>query len=133
MTIEQALRERKEKERLAVIQHPIIDFRIEDVWEACGTSQRDIAIRRALYREGKHEQALANCPVHPAYVLGEKRLSCSLCMLADIQTLRTGAGHNPELLRAYVAVEGQSEWTFQPGRALASLDTSEPPFTPLFH
>lgn len=133
MTIGQALRERKEKERLAVIWHPLIDFRIGDVWEACGTTEREIAIRRALYREGKHEQALAGCPVHPAYIFGAKRLSCSLCILADLQTLRTGARHNPELHRAYVRIEQQSGWTFQPGRALATLDLSEPPLTPLFN
>ena len=132
MTVVQALKERKEKERLAVIWHPLIDFRIGDVWEACGTSERDIAIRRALYREGNHEQALAGCPVHPAYVFGAKRLSCSLCILADAQTLRTGARHSPELLRAYVAIEQHSGWTFQPGRALGNLDMSEPPPASLF-
>lgn len=133
MIVEQALRERKEKERLAVIWHPLIDFRIGDVWEACGTTECEIAIRRALYREGRHEQALAGCPVHPAYVFGAKRLSCSLCILADAQTLRTGARHNPELLRAYVRIERQSGWTFQPGRALATLDLTEAPLTPLFN
>ncbi len=132
MTVVQALRERTEKERLAVMWHPLIDFHIGDVWEACGTSERDIAIRRALYREGNHEQALAGCPVHPAYVYGAKRLSCSLCILADVQTLRTGARHNPELLRAYVAIEQHSGWTFQPGRALGNLDMSEPPPASLF-
>ncbi|MGI9107359.1 MAG: hypothetical protein ACR2G4_14055 [Pyrinomonadaceae bacterium] len=50
-----------------------------------------------------------------------------------MQTLRTGARHNPELLRAYMAVEQQSGWTFQPGRALGNLDMSEPPLTPLFN
>ncbi len=133
MTVEQALGDRKEKERLAVIWHPIIDFRIGDVWEACGTTEREVAIRRVLYREGKHDQALAGCPVHPAYVFGARRLSCSLCILADLQTLRTGARHNPELHRAYVSIEQQSGWTFQPGRALATLDLSEPPLTPLFN
>lgn len=126
LSVEEALRVRKPTERLAVIWHPIIDFRLTDVWEACGTSEREIAIRRALYREGKQEQALAGAKVHPAYIRGARRVSCALCILADITTLKTGARHNPELLARYVEIEKRSGKTFQPGRALATLDLSEP-------
>ncbi len=78
LNIDEALRVRKPNQRLAVTWHPIIDFRIGEVWEACGTTEREIAIRRALYREGKHEQALQGALVHPAYIKGAKRVSCAL-------------------------------------------------------
>ena len=126
LSVEEALCVRKPTERLAVIWHPIIDFRLADVWEACGTSEREIAIRRALYREGRREEALAGAKVHPAYIRGARRVSCALCILADVATLKTGARHNPELLARYVEIERRSGKTFQPGRALATLDLSEP-------
>lgn len=126
LSVEEALRVRKQTERLAVIWHPIIDFRLADVWEACGTSEREVAIRRALYREGRREQSLDGAKVHPAYIRGARRVSCALCILADVATLKTGARHNPELLARYIEIEKRSGKTFQPGRALATLDLSEP-------
>lgn len=100
------------------------------MWEACGTSRRDIAIRRALYREGNHAEAFAGATVHPAYIRGAKRVSCAICILADKQTLIVGARHNPELLRRYQEVERRSGKTFQPGRALTTLDLCEPKAQP---
>ena len=126
LSVEEALRARRATERLAVTWHPIIDFRLADVWEACGTSEREIAIRRALYREGRRAEALAEAKVHPAYIRGARRVSCALCILADVATLKTGARHNPELLARYVEIERRSGKTFQPGRALSTFDLSEP-------
>ena len=133
LTVEEALRVRKPEQRLALIWHPIIDFSLDDVWEACGTSKTEIAIRRALYREGKHAEALAGATVHPAYIRGAKRVSCALCILADKQTLIVGARHNSELLRRYQEVERRSGKTFQPGRALTTLDLSEPKAQPTLY
>ena len=130
MTVEEALRIRKPEQRLALIWHPIIEFSLDDVWEACGTSRREIAIRRALYREDNHAEAFAGATVHPAYIRGAKRVSCALCILADKQTLIVGARHNPELLGRYREVERRSGKTFQPGRALTTLDLCEPKAQP---
>jgi 3'-phosphoadenosine 5'-phosphosulfate sulfotransferase (PAPS reductase)/FAD synthetase len=133
LTVEEALRVRKPEQRLALIWHPIIEFSLDDVWEACGTSRREIAIRRALYREGKHAEALAGATVHLAYIRGAKRVSCAICILADKQTLIVGARHNPELLRRYREVERWSGKTFQPGRALTTLELCEPKTQPMLY
>lgn len=130
LTVEEALRVRKPEQRLALIWHPIIEFSLDDVWEACSTSRREIAIRRALYREGNYAEAFAGATVHPAYIRGAKRVSCALCILADKQTLIVGARYNPELLGRYREVERRSGKTFQPGRALTTLDLCEPKAQP---
>lgn len=114
--------------RLAFTLYPLFHWTLDDVWAACGTSQQELEERRALYKEGIERQdpairaqALNGFPAHPAYVKGAHRLSCSLCILADRETLRSGAYNNPSYYRALVWYEIESGYPFQQNRWLAAI------------
>lgn len=107
--------------RLAFDWLPIHDWNVDQVWAACGTSTADLDRRRTLYRLGATDAALDGWPAHPAYVFGNDRVSCSLCVLASQNDLRVGAQHNPDLYRTYVQMERESGFTFQHGKSLASI------------
>lgn len=107
--------------RLAFDWLPVHDWSIEDVWDACGTSAPDLARRQALHGEGETIEAMAGWPCHPAYVFGNQRVSCALCILASKNDLRVGALHNPELYRTYVQMERESGFTFQHKKSLADI------------
>lgn len=114
--------------RLALTWYPLHEWLVEDVWRACGTSGADLERRQRLYREGEQEgndakkqEALAGWPGHPAYVYGNARLSCALCILATKNDIRNGAKHNPDLLRIYVQMEREGGSTFKQDLALADI------------
>lgn len=114
--------------RLALTWYPLHDWLVEDVWRACGTSGQDLERRRSLHQEGKQKDdadkmaaAVKGWPAHVAYVYGNERLSCALCVLATVNDLRNGAEHNPELLKTYVELERVGGSTFKHGFALEDL------------
>ena len=116
------------RDRLALNWLPIADMTIDEVWAACGTSAADLAARRAQYRTARDaaddegmRRALAGFPCHPAYVYGNARVSCALCVLATENDLRVGAEHNPALLAELTAIETASGQTFQPRKSLADV------------
>jgi 3'-phosphoadenosine 5'-phosphosulfate sulfotransferase (PAPS reductase)/FAD synthetase len=110
-----------QRARLAFEWLPIHGWTADDVWEALGTSASDLARRQKLYRLGLTDEALTGWPAHPAYVYGNERVSCSLCVLASRNDLAVGARHNPELYRTYVQMERESGFTFQHGKPLAEV------------
>ncbi len=107
--------------RLAFDWLPIHDWSVDDVWSACGTSAAELAWRQAAYAAGEALAALDGWPAHPAYVFGNQRVSCAMCVLASRNDLRNGAIHNPELFRTFVQMERESGFTFQNGKALADV------------
>lgn len=111
----------KRRERLAFDWLPIHGWSTDDVWSACGTSAPELLERKQLYASGEVDKALQGWPAHPAYVFGNQRVSCSLCVLASRNDLRVGALHNPELFRTYVEMERESGFTFQHGKALSDV------------
>lgn len=54
--------------------------------------------------------------VHPAYALGNERLSCVFCIMASASDLRNGALHNPELFARYVEMERRTGYTLHMSR-----------------
>lgn len=122
--------------RLAITWYPIHDWRLEDVWYACGTSASDLAMRQAMYQSALgledsgspdsevdriKRKALKGWPCHPAYVYGNERLSCALCILANDNDLRNGARHQPELAAHYIHLEEVGGATFKNGRSLQDI------------
>lgn len=118
----QALDRRRLGQRVALDWLPIHEWSVEDVWEACGHSTADLERRQALYRSGQAAEAFAGWLAHPAYVMGNDRLSCSICILASRSDIVNGAAHNPELYRRYVEIERRSGFTFRVGLSLADLE-----------
>lgn len=107
--------------RLAYTWNPILNWCAADVWEACGSSAVDLARRQMLYRDGQTEQALADWPFHYVYVYGNRRLSCSFCILGCASDLENAARHQPETLKLLVAIEDRFDFDFQPGKPLRRL------------
>ena len=66
-------------------------------------------------------QAISGFPCHWAYAIGNTRLSCALCVLANTNDILNGARHNPWIWAELALMETVGGWGFQQGRWLASL------------
>lgn len=107
--------------RDALIWHPVLDWTAADIWSELGTSEADLLRRQQLYRQGSKCEALEGWSAHPAYVFGNQRLSCALCVLASQSDLENGARHNPEAYQFLLELEERSGYTFKNGWSLAQL------------
>ncbi len=114
-------KENGRKGRFALTWHPILDWTLEQVWNYNGTSCADVVQRTALYKAGKVRQAIAGFPCHWAYVTGNSRLSCSMCVLASAADIVNGAKHNPWTWIELALMEIVGGWGFQKDRWLAAL------------
>ena len=110
------------KGRLALTWNALLDWRIEKVWESLGTSVKALEQRRALYQSESFTAALRGWPAHWAYVSGNSRLSCSMCVLASANDIQNGAKHNLTTWLELALMEKQSGWSFQQGKWLRILD-----------
>ncbi len=54
--------------------------------------------------------------LHPAYAMGNERLSCVFCIMASASDLRNGALRNPELYARYVEMERRTGYTLHMSR-----------------
>lgn len=113
MTILQAIAARRPDERLAVTWYPVFDMSEGQIYELCGHTISDRNSRRLLYREDKVEAAFDGWGMHQAYVFGNERVSCQLCLLATKNDIQVGARHGPELLEVYQGFERVSHCTFK--------------------
>lgn len=118
---EAALQARKPGQRVALNWRPLLHFDTAEVWEACGTSAAELARRQALYAAGQHEAALQGWTSHPAYVFGNERLSCALCVLGSKNDLVNGANHNPDTYGLYLELEVIGGSTFKHKESLFDL------------
>ena len=114
-------KERDCKGRLALTWNAVFDWSIEQIWEALGTTQEDLEHRRSLYRAGSIVEALSGWPAHWAYISGNSRLSCSLCVLASSADIQNGARHNVTTWLELSLMETQSGWSFQKGKWLNAV------------
>ena len=108
--------------RLALDWYPILDWFEADVWQACGSSTDEINELRAAYKAGDHHAAEMDLqPVHPAYIFGNERVSCALCIMASENDLINGAQHNPEIFTELLNLERSTGCTFQHSRSLEDI------------
>ena len=107
--------------RLVLSWQPIHDWSEARVWQELSTSAADLDRRRALHAAGRVDEALAGWRAHPAYALGNERLSCALCVLGSRSDLVNGAKHNPELAARYAALEAQTGYTFRADLAISDI------------
>lgn len=121
---EEALAQRKPGQRVALNWRPLLHFTTAQVWQACGTSEFNLKLRQRLYQIGAPTTALAGWPGHPAYVLGNQRLSCALCVLGSKNDLLNGANHNPDTYGLYLELEVLGGATFKHKQSLFDLPVS---------
>lgn len=115
------LQARQEGRRVALDWNPILEWEEADVWSAIGHSLPELRARRHLWSIGQRTSALDGWMAHPAYVLGNERLSCALCILGSPGDLENGAKHNPRLFEELVEMERASGFTFQQDFSLLEL------------
>lgn len=91
--------------------------------DATGTRITDQWFPIHLWPESRVWKTIADSgvPFHKAYSLGMRRLSCVFCVLADRGDLLVAAKHNPDLFKAYAAVEEKVGATFKGDLSLKDL------------
>lgn len=93
--------------------NPIVHFSFADVLGACGMSEEQ-------YRHGRLQYQLtetipADWKIHPAYAIGNDRLSCSICVLGSRNDVKNGIKHNPEFAEYLLQKEKETGFTYQQG------------------
>lgn len=109
----------KQKHRTVADWHPILEYTLTDVWRVIGYTLDELA---AIQKQVKITGVVPDdFKAHPAYALGNHRVSCALCVLADQHDLLNGARYNPELFRELVDIEIDSGFSFQQNKPLSAL------------
>lgn len=114
------------RQRTAYTWRPLLHWSEDDVWAQMDTSRVDLERRQELYRLGRHAEAFDGWRAHPAYVMGNQRLSCAICVLASRSDIANGARHNPALYQALVQMEEESGFSFRQDLRLADLVLTQP-------
>lgn len=120
LLVEEAYRlwlETGKKHRLAIDWLIIHKWKIEQVWEWCGTSLAEWERRRKL----PDSEALDGWPASPIYVIGingNERKSCAYCILASENDLVNAIAYNPETFDWFAKNEQESGWDFQENKPL---------------
>lgn len=107
--------------RLALNWYPCFDWSEEEVYLQCGHSLEEVEWRRAMSKEKRYEEALADWTMHVAYPLGSTRLSCAICVLGSNNDIEVGATWNPWLLRDYQEMEIAGGKSFKNGWSLQEI------------
>lgn len=106
--------------RRALTWRPIFDWSQLQVWRAIGTSWGELRDLRQRWDQGDRS-VLRDWPAAPAYVLGNERLSCSMCVLASKSDLTNGARYNPDTWATLARMEAESGFTFRQDISLAQI------------
>lgn len=108
--------------------YPILEFALANVWKTIGLTLDELREKQAICREKMAEGTplpeiakSLNFPAHMAYLAGNTRLSCAMCVLGNKNDLSNGARLNPQLYRELVAIERESGFTFQQNKPLSAL------------
>lgn len=119
MTVEEAIANYTPGKRLLLTWFPIFNFSTEEVWSTYDLKEIDLIQAQESYL---HD---GNVPdwwlFHPAYVYGNERVSCAMCILASEADIKNGAKHNPELYQELVQMEIESGFTFKKSFSLQTL------------
>lgn len=119
------------KNRYVYDWHPLLEYTLEDVWQVIGYTMDELhAIQAdvAAYRVGRTpEEVFAyidaiGFKAHPAYALGNDRVSCALCVLANKNDHQNGAWAQPDIHQELIQIEDQSGFWFQEARSLRELN-----------
>jgi 3'-phosphoadenosine 5'-phosphosulfate sulfotransferase (PAPS reductase)/FAD synthetase len=120
----------KTKNRLTLDWNPILRWSVDDVWEAIGTNWVDVKITQnavKAYAKGKtipevfaYIESL-NFPAHPAYALGNERVSCALCMMASRNDLVNGVRYNPEIAQEISKRELEWGYTYTHNESITEI------------
>lgn len=105
--------------RKALTWYAIVDFSIDDVWATYDQTVQTYHEAQEYYRLVGKVPEWWN--FHPAYAMGNTRLSCAICVLANNNDFRNGIKHNPELAYTLSQMEEESGFTFRQGKSIAQV------------
>ncbi len=108
------------RKRAAYTWNPILNWTMHDVWSEEGVNINILEKYRAEYKA----TGVVNpgWPFHPAYVYGNDRVSCMMCIMGSKRDLLNGIRHNPELAFEIAKMELDSGFTFkQSGESVIQL------------
>lgn len=88
----------------------------EEVWKTCLSSSNKLAKAREIYNMIGKVPEWWN--FHPAYAMGNTRLSCAICILANKNDFLNGIRHNPELAQHISQLEEETGFTFKEGTSI---------------
>ncbi len=118
------------KERLALDWNPILDWTLDQVWDACGTSQAALDARRQWFELGCYEMAFTGWPASPTYIFGLNRHSCAICCMSRRAEIPLAGRFKPELLQAIAELEHLSGFAWQQGYPIANIHVRHQPIPP---
>lgn len=107
------------KTRKAFSWNAIFDWKVADVWGTYGNSDNDLQHARLLWET--HKEISKLWYFHPAYAMGNQRLSCALCILGSKNDLVNGIRHNPTLANQIEKMEIESGFTFRSDISITEL------------
>lgn len=127
---ESKAREKKERvykretmKKKALTWNAIIDYSIDDVWATYNQTTETYKEAQRLYRLTNEVPTWWN--FHPAYAMGNQRLSCSICILGSKNDVQNGIKHNPEYAGFLAQQEKISGFSFAQGRSIAQMITQQ--------
>ncbi len=107
------------RKRIAYTFNPILDYTIDDVWGTYGMSQGKLELARHNFNQ--YNVVPDWWPFHPAYAMGNDRLSCAICVLGSENDIRNGVKHNPELASIISLMEQDSGFTFRQDLSITDI------------
>lgn len=119
MTVEEAIAKFNPKYKLFLTWFPIFNYTLAEVWATKLESESTLRAAQEFYK--RHNKVPIWWNFHPAYVYGNKRVSCMFCVLGCLSDLQVGAKHNPELLTVMIEMEVEGSATFKSGWSLKEL------------
>ena len=101
------------KKRNAFTWNAIIDYTIDDVWATYGMCQKKLKEAYSFYLKNKIIPEWWS--FHPAYAMGNTRLSCAICVLGNKNDVLNGIRHNPDIADEMEKLEVESGFSFKQG------------------
>lgn len=118
-----------QKKRAVLEWNPILELSLADVWQVIGYTLDEIEDWQQRVAQWRDEglsgplltQAIvdAGFRAHPAYAMGNERVSCAMCVLATLGDLANGAEARPDTFDKLREIETRSGFSFQQKKPLA--------------
>jgi DNA sulfur modification protein DndC len=103
---------------------PIRHWTLADVWTQLGYTLPELRQAQSDYHKADdtdRSRMEKQFGAHVAYLRGNERLSCALCVLGSQNDLRNGAEWNRDLYRELVQIEIDSGFSFQNKKPLSAM------------
>ncbi len=119
MTVEEAITNYNPQYRLGITCYPIFNFSLQQVFMTYDVTIAHLHLARWQYKQTGTIPTW--WPFHPAYAMGNDRVSCMFCVLGSMNDLQNAAKHNPGLLSTMIKMEERGNATFKNNWSLKNL------------